>query len=52
MLWDGCHEPGFASPHRVSWPDGKSLMEQPAVTVTVFNMIGDQKMKAAAGGHS
>lgn len=33
---------------RLAWPDGKSLIEQPAITVSVFEMIGDQMTKAAA----
>lgn len=32
---------------RLCWPDGKSLLEQPAITVAVFDMISDQKVKAA-----
>jgi hypothetical protein len=37
----------------MAWPDGQSLLEQPAITVAVFDMISDQSMKAAkAGGTS
>lgn len=31
---------------RLAWPDGKSLIEQPAITVTVFDMITEQAIKA------
>lgn len=52
-LWHGCHAPGFGSPVRIAWPDGKSLIEQPAITIAVFDMISDQQTKAAkAGGTS
>lgn len=38
---------------RVAWPDGRALLEQPAITVAVFDMITDQSMKSAkAGGTS
>lgn len=39
---------------RLAWPDGKSLIEQPAITVAVFDMITDQSIKSAkqAGGTS
>jgi hypothetical protein len=32
---------------RLCWPDGKSLIEQPAIAVSVFDMITDQSLKAA-----
>jgi len=32
---------------RLAWPDGKSLVEQPAITVKVFEMISDQMTKSA-----
>jgi hypothetical protein len=32
---------------RLCWPDGKSLLEQPAIVVNVFAMISDQASKAA-----
>jgi hypothetical protein len=52
-LWHGCHVAGFAGAQRIAWPDGKSLLEQPAITVAVFDMISDQQMKSAkAGGTS
>jgi hypothetical protein len=44
---------GFGGPVRIAWPDGKSLLEQPAITVSVFDMITDQQLKASkAGGTS
>jgi hypothetical protein len=52
-LWQGCHVPGFGSAVRTAWPDGKSLIEQPAITIAVFDMISNQQTKAAkAGGTS
>jgi len=50
-LWNGCHTSGFAGPMRLCWPDGKSLIEQPAITVRMFEMITDQSVKAAEGRH-
>jgi hypothetical protein len=38
-LWTWCHAPGFAGPVRTAWPDGRSLLEQPAVVVRVFDLI-------------
>jgi hypothetical protein len=35
---------------RIAWPDGKSLLEQPAITVAMFAVISDQQMKAAKAG--
>jgi hypothetical protein len=49
-IWSGCHTSGFAGPMRLAWPDGKSLIEQPAIAVKVFDMVGDQVSKSAAQG--
>jgi hypothetical protein len=32
---------------RLAWPDGKSLIEQPAITVEVFEAISNQIAKSA-----
>lgn len=32
---------------RLAWPDGKSLIEQPAITVNVFGLIANEMQKAA-----
>ncbi len=48
-LWSGCHTAGFAGPVRLCWPDNKSLLEQPGVTVRMFELISGQSMKAAEG---
>jgi len=32
---------------RVAWPDGRSLLEQPAVVVRVFDMISDVSAEIA-----
>lgn len=34
------------------WPDGKSLLEQPGITVKMFGLITSQSIKAEAGRHS
>lgn len=34
---------------RLCWPDGKSLLEQPGITVRMFDMISSQSMKATEG---
>lgn len=47
-LWFGCHTAGFGGASRLAWPDGKSLIEQPAITVKVFEMISDQMQKKEA----
>lgn len=53
MLWQDCHTSGFGGPVRIAWPDGRSLLEQPAITVKVFEMISDQSTRSAkAGGAS
>lgn len=40
----------MGGPHRICWPDGRSLLEQPALALAVFDMITDQKMKASKSG--
>lgn len=32
---------------RVEWPDGQSLLEQPAIAVEVLELVGEQIVKAA-----
>lgn len=41
-VWELCHAPGFSGPQFVAWPDGRGLIDQPAVVVAVFDMIDDQ----------
>lgn len=36
---------------RLGWPDGKPLLEQPAITVRVFDLITEQVQKANDGRH-
>lgn len=47
LLWRECHTGGMGGPMRLCWPDGKSLLEQPAIVVNVFAMISDQASKAS-----
>lgn len=44
-LWEACHVSGFNGPMRAAWPDGKSALDQPAITVAVFDLIGDAVAK-------
>jgi hypothetical protein len=42
-LWRHCHNKGFVGPELREWPDGKSLMEQPKITVRMFELITEQQ---------
>jgi hypothetical protein len=39
ILWIECQAPGMSGPWRAHWPDGKSVLEQPALTVAMFELI-------------
>jgi len=38
-LWGKCHAWVMGCPMRLQWPDGGSLMDQPALTVEMFELI-------------
>ena len=54
-LWNACHEPGFSGLRFVAWPDGKALLEQPAIVVEMFDVLTQaaelarERRKANAG---
>lgn len=43
-LWQYTHERGY----RTEWPDGGSLMEQPAISVRMLELVGMQILKQEA----
>jgi hypothetical protein len=48
-LHDGCMEiDGFGGLRLRGWPDGRSFLEQPSVTVEMFKLIGQEVAKAVA----
>lgn len=50
QLWQQCHTAGFSGAQRLCWPDGKSLLEQPAIVVTLFSLITEEVHKASKSG--
>ena len=38
-LWSTCHAFVQGAPVRLAWPDGRSTLRQPAVAVTMFDLI-------------
>lgn len=38
-LWSTCHAFVQGAPVRLAWPDGRSTLEQPAITVLMFDLI-------------
>jgi hypothetical protein len=43
QLWQQTHDMG----RRTEWPDGKCLLEQPALGVAMLDLVGEQLMKEA-----
>ena len=39
QMWFGSHAMTQVGMQRVAWPDGRSLLEQPAIVVSVFSVI-------------
>lgn len=44
-LFNACHVAGVAGPQRVAWPDGRSTLRQPAVTVYMFAVAAEELQK-------
>jgi hypothetical protein len=42
QIWQQCHTAGFGGPMRLCWPDGLSVIEQPYVTIQMFDLIADE----------
>jgi len=45
-LWEQTHDLG----RRTEWPDGQCLLEQPAIAVAIFDLVGVELMKEAQAG--
>lgn len=42
-LWSQCHvASGMGGATRTAWPDGGSLLDQPAILVAMFGLVGDE----------
>ncbi len=46
-LWYSCHAFGMGGPQRLEWPDGRCLIEQPAIVVRMFELFADRFAKEA-----
>lgn len=44
-LWAHCHANIWGSLVRLAWPDGRSLLEQPALLVAMFDLIREEAVK-------
>lgn len=44
-LYLTCHSFVMGSPVRTQWPDGRSTLRQPAVTVQMFELIAEEIVK-------
>jgi hypothetical protein len=44
-LWQSTNQPTGYGFMRIEWPDGNSLIEQPALGVHMLELVGDQIMK-------
>lgn len=42
-LWIYTHDRG----RRTEWPDGRSLLDQPAIAVSMLDLVGDELTKEA-----
>jgi hypothetical protein len=38
-IWFGCHNMAESGPMQFAWPDGGTLLQQPAVTVHAFREV-------------
>lgn len=44
LFWD-CHEIGYGGIiHRIEWPDGGAVEDQPHITIAMFDMIRTEEM--------
>lgn len=47
QLWSHIYQPTGFGWVRMEWPDGGSLIEQPAIGVAMLELVGDEFMKEA-----
>lgn len=47
-LWSFTHEPTGFGWTRVEWPDGGCALDQPAIAITMLNLVGEQYIKEAS----
>ena len=47
MLHSACYGPGMMAPVRLAWPDGLSAVEQPVITIAMFELIDGEIRKEA-----
>jgi hypothetical protein len=50
QLWQLTHEPNGFGYVRTEWPDGGSLLEQPAIAVEMLALVGVEITKEAGKG--
>jgi hypothetical protein len=51
-LYVGCHNYTASGPRLLAWPDGRSMLRQPALVVRMFNIISEMtynEMRQASG---
>jgi hypothetical protein len=46
-LWARTSQPTGFGWARTEWPDGRSLLEQPAIAVEMLDLVGDEFLKEA-----
>lgn len=47
QIWQNTNQPTGFGFSRIEWPDGRSLLEQPAIGVEMLELVGEQIMKEA-----
>jgi hypothetical protein len=47
-LWLQIHQPIGFGWIRTEWPDGRCALEQPAIAVTMLDLVGDEIIKEEA----
>ena len=50
QLWHHTHEPNGFGFVRTEWPDGGSLLEQPAIAIEMLDLVGVELTKEAGPG--
>src|SRR5690242_15699218 len=47
QLWQSIHQPTGFGWSRTEWPDGGCLLDQPAIAIEMFDLVGEQILKEA-----
>ena len=48
QIWSQIHQPTGFGWMRTEWPDGRCLLEQPAIAVKMLELVGNEFMKEEA----